>query len=188
MAGVGVDDKVRGHSLIGLGQVPALMTVKGILYPRGGRALSPARFTRRRGSRNGLLALLFCKTKCLQPEFLLVALQKTGGIARNMLWAAAARSREEEGRQGTCDKCKKTTRKGALWKTDSQLKDQFVAVSEVILHSASYRDAVNTIVKKLKQVAANVELLEECERPVTRKDVYDVTGRGGKTVGRRGKR
>ena len=156
VAGVGVDDKVRGHSLIGLGQVPALMTVKGILHPSGGGSRFPSRFTRRRGSRNCLLALLFCETKCLQPEFLPVPLQKTGGIARNMLWTAAARSREEDGRQGTCDKGKKTTRKGALWKTDSQLKDQFVAVSEVILHSASYRDAVNTIVKKLKQVAASV--------------------------------
>ena len=93
MAGVGVDDKVGGHGLIGLGQVSALVTVKGILYPRGGGSLSPARFTRRRGSRSGLLALLFCKTKCLQPEFLPVALQETGGVARNVLWAAASGSR-----------------------------------------------------------------------------------------------
>ena len=57
-----------------------------------------------------------------------------------------------------------------------------MAVGEVILDSASYRDAVNAIVKELKQVSATVELLEECEGPMTRKGVYDVTGRGGKTV------
>ena len=56
-----------------------------------------------------------------------------------------------------------------------------MAVGKVILGRASYRDTVNTIVKELEQVSAAVELLR-CKGPVTREGVYDVTGRGGKTV------